>query len=340
MSYLIIAVIAIFIGCTGRHSEQVAHTDGIAGQDSLRPVRVSDSLQLRYVPAVSTSLRCVAVQEDTLDSDSLHVRVRTELFFTEVIERVSPDGLIELGFRYDSIRVEQRYWEHDSLRQRTVRYRSTDPASRTDPRFEMLTAAIGEYVRAIITPTGTIEEISGVTGIVRKLLGQKADSLDVQQRRIVDEQLKAELYGQVLAQQFLILPETALDSTMGWVRVVEQPIPPLFTATATARYRLNGVISRSADSLYAIEATLSGTIRLLPEAKKTGIRIRTGLVRGWASGMLSARYGLMLQRQNAIEYDLVAEATGSDGKLQRVYQRKKTGFSLKVQAVTFPSHLQ
>lgn len=340
MNYLIVAVIAVLIGCTSRHSEQEAHTDRIAGIDSLQLLRVSDSLRLRYVPSVNTSLVCVAVQDDTLDSDSLHVRVRTELFFTEVIERVAPDGLIELRFRYDSIRVEQRYWEHDSSAHQTVRYRSTNPANRADPRFEMLTAAIGEHVRAIVTPTGTIEEISGVTGIVRKLLGQKADSLDLQQRRIVDEQLKAELYAQVLAQQFLILPEMALDSTMTWSRVVEQPIPPLFTATATARYRLSGMIHRPTDSLYAIEASLSGTMRLLPEAKKAGIRIRNGVVRGWATGMLSARYGIMLQRQNAIEYDLVAEAKGSDGKLQRVYQRKKTAFSFTVQAATLPNHMQ
>ncbi|MCS7000285.1 MAG: DUF6263 family protein [Bacteroidota bacterium] len=335
---MVFAIVGALSGCTQQsdRAEQVA-IDTTTSKVPIEPMRPGGKgLSLRYSPPPMV-LYCVAQQEDTLDTDSVHLRVRTELFFTERIERVTPAGIIQMRFRYDSIRLVQRYWETDSTRPSIVRYSSTDSTTQRDPQFEMLAAAIGEEIQVMVSSKGTIEEISGVAGIVRRLLGRTVDSLDVQQRQIVDEQIKRELFGNVVVQQFLVLPSEPLDSTLRWSRTVEQEFPPLFTARATATYVLHGVERRAGDSLLHIRASLDGAIGLQPQAKRAGVVIRQGKVRGTASGIFSQRYGLMLRRQNMIEYDLVAEARQSANSIHRVRQRKKTVYTFAVTAAAMLS---
>lgn len=327
-----IALLVVLIGCGDKTAHSPERLDTLAVTGALEPIAPRDTIRLRYAPTAGTVLVCSMRQDDAFDSDSLHGRTRTELFFTETIERIAPTGHIELRMRYDSVTIEQRDWERDSSQAKTMRYRSTDSSS-DDPRLEIFKAAIGEEIRATIAPNGTVEEIGGVGAIVRKLLGSHADSLAIEQRQIIDQQLKSELYGYVLVQQFLLLPDAPLDSSRAWTRTAEQELSSVFAATTTARYRLQGIQRRGDDSLLVIAATLDGSIHLVPGAAKMPITIRTGTVRGSASSVLSRRYGVMLRRSNTSEYELMVEATDRSGVRQRARQWKRSSSDFAVRWV-------
>lgn len=319
----------IFLAACAPEQRPVSSIDSAHVAQQILPLPVKDSLQLSYHPPVGMVLSCYARQDEILDQDSVHLRMRTELYFTQTVERLRPEGLIELQMVYDSIRVHQQLWETDSTRQQELRYNSNDPASRRDTRFAMLTAALGEQVRATLDRSGTVEEISGTAALVRKILGAVVDSLDAEQRGSIEEQLKVQLYGQLLAQQFMILPTKALDSTRRWSRTVEQELPPLFNARATAQYSVGGMQLRAGDSLLSIAAILTGTIELQPAARKAGARLLTGTVRGESSGLLSRRSGVMTQRHNVVTYEIVAESPSRNGTRQRIWQRKISRFDFQ-----------
>ncbi|MCX7929948.1 MAG: DUF6263 family protein [Chlorobi bacterium] len=334
MKYIpIVVTLVLLVSCSSERSEPVQKSGGSTDSDAIRPLSTRDSVSLRYLPVPGTKLSCSARQDDVLDFDSVHMRVVTELFFTQIVEHAGTDGSIKLRMRYDSIAIDQRYWESDSSQVQIRRFRSTDPMSSRNADYAVFTAAIGQNISATIAPNGTIESISGIEPIIRKLLGQQADSLNAEQRRVVEQQLQSELYGQVLIQQFLLLPTSALDSTHSWSRTVEQAFPPAFIARATARYRLEGVQLSGGDSLLVIGAVLDGTIRPEPAADKLGVTVRTGTVRGTATGALSRQHGLMLRRRNVIEYQLHAEAKDRSGKTHQLSQRKRTSFQFAARVV-------
>lgn len=331
-----VALLVLIVGCSTNEQRPATLRDTTIARERgavAQPIVISDSLRLRYDPASGTKLRCVLEQSETLDQDSLHIRAQTAWYFTQVIERREPNGRIHLRMRYDSIRLEQRYWQGDSAAVQVVRYNSARQADRQDQRFDMLTAAIGKDIRAAISSVGAIEKISGAGEILRTLLGTHVDTLTREQRQQLERQLEAELYAQALAQQFLLLPESSLDSSRTWSRSIPQQVPPLFVATAKATYRLDSLERRQGDSLLLISAILDGKIQLIPAVDKQGVVLRTGTVRGSARGALSTRYGLMVGRSNTVEYAIVAEIRTRTGSPERLRQYRRTASNFQVQSV-------
>ncbi|GIV49536.1 MAG: hypothetical protein KatS3mg038_0057 [Candidatus Kapaibacterium sp.] len=333
---LAIALLVLMVGCSTNQQKPLELRDTTIGQPSggnAEPITIRDSLRLRYNPTSGMELHCVLEQSETLDQDSLHVRAQTVWYFTQAVERREPNGRIHMRMRYDSIRLEQHYWQGDSAAVQVVRYNSARQADRQDERFDMLTAAIGKEVRAAISALGAVEEITGTGQILRALLGARADSLTQDQRQQLERQLEAELYAQVLAQQFLLLPESSLDSSRSWSRSIPQQIPPLFVATAKATYRLDSLERTKGDSLLLISAVLDGKIQLVPEVEKQGVVLRTGTVQGAALGMLSARYGLMVRRSNTVEYAIAAEVSPRKSSREQLRQYRRSVSQFRVQSV-------
>ncbi len=336
-SHLALALIIGLLGCNTREhtkpEEQIDSVRTASGLERVEPLRIRDSLRLRYTPRSGTELHCWLVQSETFDQDSLHVRARTEWFYTQIVDTLQSDGRIFLNIQYDSIRLEQRYWQTDSSAVQTVRYNSTHQPDRQDERFSLFTAALGKKVRAVLTPLGGIESITGTGEIVHTLLGARLDSLTTDQRHRIEQQFAAELYAPVLAQQFLILPEKPLDSTRTWSRTISQDISPLFVAHATAVYRLDSLNRRDNDSLLLVSASLGGTIRLSPAAEKSGIVLRKGTVRGRSDGALSTRYGLPVRRWNSIDYVIAAEVGRPGTSRERLTQVRHSESTFRLRSL-------
>lgn len=330
------ALLVVIVGCSTNEQKPTELRDTTIAERGgavAEPLVVTDSLRVRYHPTSGIELRCVLEQNETLDQDSLHVRAQTAWYFTQAIEHREPSGRIHMRMRYDSIRLEQRYWHGDSAALQVVRYNSARQADRQDERFDMLTATIGKDIRAVISSTGAIEKIIGTGEILRALMGARADSLTHDQRNRLERQLEAELYAQVLAQQFLLLPESALDSSRTWSRSIPQQIPPLFLAIAKATYRIDSLERRQGDWLLLISAVLDGKIQLVPEVEKQAVALRTGNVRGTARGALSTRYGLMAWRNNTVEYAIAAELHQRGGSRELLEQYRRSDSKFRVQSV-------
>lgn len=334
---LAIALLVLMVGCSTNQQKPSELRDTTIAQRSggnAEPITIRDSFRLRYTPTSGIELNCVLEQNETLDQDSLHVRAQTVWYFTQVIEQREPNGRMRMRMRYDSIRLEQRYWQGDSAAVQVVRYNSARQADRQDERFDMLTAAIGKEVRAAISALGAVEEITGTGQILRALLGgARADSLTQDQRKQLEHQLEVELYAQALAQQFLLLPDSPLDSSRTWSRSIPQQIPPLFVATAKATYRLDSLERKQGDSLLLISAVLDGKIQLVPEVEKQGVVLRTGTVRGATQGTLSMHYGLMVQRSNTVEYAIAAEVSPRKSSREQLRQYRRSVSEFRVQSV-------
>jgi len=334
-SHVALALIIGLLGCnTGEHTkpkEQLDSASISSSSERVEPLRIQDSLLLRYTPRSGTELHCWLVQSEAFDQDSLHIRARTEWFYTQVVDTLQSDGQIILNMHYDSIRLEQRYWQTDSSAVQTVRYNSTHQPDRQDERFSLFTAALGKNIRVVLTPLGGIESITGTGEIVHTLLGARLDSLTKEQRHRIEQQFAAELYAPVLAQQFLLLPEKPLDSTRTWSRAIPQDISPLFVAHATAVYRLDSLKRRGNDSLLLVSASLGGTIRLAPAAESAGIILRKGTVRGRSDGELSTRYALPVRRWNTIDYAIAAEVRkpGTSGERLTQVRHSESTFRLR-----------
>lgn len=253
-STLVAAILAgtIFIGAcsdTKNDTEPVEEgksqntTLGDTANATILPIAEQNLTKLQYSVKAGEKYHYKVNQKTLIDQDSVHAETELNMYYTKTIKSVRSDGSMEITVRFDSISARNKVpdFAGGSSKITEVKYNSTDSANRKDKRFEQFNILIGEDVTMIVSQKGTIEEVSGLTPVVNKVLGARKDSIPAQQKNQIMEQIKNEAYLRNLQPEYQIFPDSTMDSSYSWTKTSSIPLFGLFPTKNTVQYKVQSV---------------------------------------------------------------------------------------------------
>lgn len=270
-----------------------------------------DSLVLKY--AKGDVFRYRAVQISTGGVDTAFMEQRSTHIYTKRVRNVRGDGTFEIGMTFDTIMVDVK-----ATNKRTGQviqeqhFTSADSAQRNDPAFSQFGALIGEEVTIILRPNATIQEISGVSSIVNKIIGNQ--TVPEEARAQFARQIEMAAYASFVEQEYLRFPATGLDSTGGWSTSNTAPIlNNILTASSTARYSIAGVKKVKGRRIADVSATLSGTVTTGAIPKNASLRVTMGKseIIGNGNTIVDVEQGYTISKTTELTTDLQATVTNT-----------------------------
>lgn len=286
--------------------DEIANASPLAGTES-----TIDTLVLNY--AKGDVFRYRAVQVSTGGVDSAIMEQRSTHIYTKRIRNVRGDGTFEIGMTFDTIMIDVK-----ATSKRTGQiiqeqhFTSADSAQRKDPAFAQFGALIGEEVTIILRPNATIQEISGVSSIVNKIIGDQP--VPAETRAQFTRQIELAAYAAFVEQEYLRFPENGLDSAGGWTTSNAAPIlNNIFIASSTARYHVDAVKKIRGQRIADVSSTLSGTVTTGNIPKGSTLRVRMGRseIVGKGRAVVDVDMGYTISKTTDLTTDLQATVTNT-----------------------------
>jgi hypothetical protein len=207
------------------------------------PIAEQNLTNLQYAVKPGEKYHYKLNQKTFIDQDSTHAETEITMFYTKTVKSVRSDGSMEISVRFDSISARNKVPSFTGSGQpmTETRYSSRDSANAKDKRFDQFNVLIGEDVSMIVSQKGTIEEVSGLTPIINKILGAQKDSIPMEQKNQLIEQIKNEAYIRNLQPEYQIFPDSTVDSNLSWTRTSQIPLFGLFPTKNTVQYKVQSI---------------------------------------------------------------------------------------------------
>lgn len=295
----------------------VANATPLTGPDA----RV-DTLVLKY--AAGDTFQYRAIQISTGGADTAFMEQRSTHVYTKRVKAVRGDGTFEIGMTFDTIKVDvvAKNNRTGAVLQEQ-HFTSADSAQRSNPAYAQFAALIGEEVTILLRPNATIQEISGVSSIVNKIIGKQQVPVDVQAQYA--RQIELAVYASFVEQEYLRFPVNGVDSTGGWSTSNSAPIlNNVFVAKSTASYRIAGVKKVKGRRVADVAATLSGTVTTGDIPKGSTLRVTMGKSEITGSGrtIVDLDKGYTISKSTDLATDLQATITNTaNAQSQKMAQR-------------------
>jgi hypothetical protein len=233
---------------------ETVKTEPATGQESIIFFQPKQGDVFRY--RVTNSSNASAENTDNMFNRFLpksDVTSKTVYYLQHIVEGVRPDSSVKLSIRFDSIAVDYR---QDTSH---VSFTSTRESDKKDPRFSNAATLAGQEVGAIVTRTGDVIEIYGISNIVSKFLQQLPDSLrTVKAQEDITANVKKSL-NDYLVRTLTHFPGTRLSKDSTWGSTFTQNSVVwnnvLYPMQIDSRERLAGYEERSGKRLAVFEAT-------------------------------------------------------------------------------------
>lgn len=310
------ALAACIISCDSQDTPQDAQgpitIEDIANATPLADSQSTiDALVLKYVKG--DVFRYRAVQISGGGADTAFLEQRSTHVYTKRVRNVRGDGTFEIGMTFDTIMLDVK-----ALNKRTGQviqeqhFTSADSAQRNDPAYAQFTALIGEEVTIILRPNATIQEISGVSSIVNKIIGNQ--QVPAEARAQFARQIELAAYATFVEQEYLRFPVEGVDSTGGWSTSNTTPIlNDVFIASSTARYTIAGVKKVKGRRIADVSSTLNGTVTTGRSTKGSKLRVTMGKseIIGNGQAIVDVEQGYTISKTTDMTTDLQATVTNT-----------------------------
>ena len=310
------ALAAVIISCDSQDAPQDAQRpitiEDIANATPLADSESTiDALVLKYVKG--DVFRYRAVQISSGGADTAFLEQRSTHVYTKRVRNVRGDGTFEIGMTFDTITVSVK-----ATNKRTgqviqeQQFTSADSAQRNDPAFSQFGALIGEEVTIILRPDATIQEISGVSSIVNKIIGNQQVPPDV--RAQLARQIELAVYASFVEQEYLRFPAEGVDSTGGWTTSNIAPIlNDVFIASSTARYTIAGMKKVKGRRIADVTAKLAGTVTTGKRSNSSTLRVTMGKseIIGNGQAIVDVEQGYTISKTTDMTTDLQATVTNT-----------------------------
>ena len=321
------AIAALVISCDSQDSPQDAQgpitIEDIASATPLTDSESKiDSLVLKY--AKGDVFRYRAVQVSTGGVDTAFMEQKSTHIYTKRVRNVRGDGTFEIGMTFDTIMIDVT-----ATNKRTGQiiqeqhFTSADSAQRNDPAFSQFAALIGEEVTIILRPNATIQEISGVSSIVNKIIGNQQVAAEA--RAQFARQIELAAYASFVEQEYLRFPSAGLDSTGGWTTSNTAPIlNNIFVASSTARYSIAGIKQVKGRRIADVSATLTGTVTTGDIPRGSTLRVTMGKseIVGNGHTIVDVEKGYTISKTTELTTNLQATVSNSaNNQSQNMVQR-------------------
>jgi hypothetical protein len=249
---------------------------------------------------------------------------RSTHVYTKRVKSVRGDGTFEIGMTFDTIKVDvvAKNNRTGAVLQEQ-HFSSADSAQRNDPAFAQFSALIGEEVTILLRPNATIQEISGVSSIVNKIVGKQQVPMEVQGQYA--RQIELAVYASFVEQEYLRFPVNGVDSTGGWTTSNSAPIlNNVFVAKSTASYRIAGVKMVKGRRVADVSASLSGSVATGDMPKGASIRVTMGTseIVGKGRTIVDLDKGFTISKSTELTTNLQATITNTaNSQSQKMAQR-------------------
>lgn len=295
-----------------------------------------DSIFLRYKPGQVLTYRTTQTAEDI--QDTLSSLSNTAHVYTKKIRSIRGDGAFELEITYNQIRSTGTLKNTKTgavIRSET--FDSKDSSKLRDPRNAQFSSLLGEPVTVILTPQAKIQEISGVSSIVNKMISKlpKNDSVQLppQAREEITRQVQSIMYASVIGQELVPYPEAGLDSSMTWEHSQTAPVSPLYTISTTAKYRIISIKRIKGRRIATITATFTGKVSATPPPPQFGatLKLNSSSITGDGTAIVDLESGATISKKNKVSISLSATVTEkATGKVTRINNTSNKRFDVEL----------
>ena len=254
-------------------------------------------------------------------------------YFTQKVTDIKKDGRIELSIRYDSVIVNNLTVSPKMKNE--LRYDSRNKTDRENEEFKQYNAIIGAEMTVLVRPNGEIEDIMGHKALLAKILGNKKDSVSAQQKEMLENQLKNEVYLVPLQQEFQFYNDNGeVDSSQSWFRENMIPIGGIFPAKSTINYKIENVREVNGKKI----ATISGNITTEISKKKLSQNsvefvLKNSNISGVGKSMVDVEKGTTIYKSNTIIMELDVEAVNKENKEQRQRMKQSINSVITVELI-------
>ncbi len=310
---------------TGATAAVVTAADTATATDAAPTELVGHTLQLRLQAGTRSRYKIAQYAEDRQDtisalSEATHV-------FEQNVRSVRGDGSFEIGITYNSIRSNGTLKNLKTGQEiRSEKYNSKDTADLRNPRNAQFSALLGETVTLILTPKAEVQEISGVSTIVNKMVAKlpKQDDqkpLPQEAKAEIQKQVETIMYRSILGQELIPFPQGPIDSTLSWQHSQNTPVNPLYTIDTRATYRIVKVRKVKGRRIATINASISGTVVTNAPPAQAGITVKmnSSNISGEGVAIVDIDNGLTISKKSKVSISLSAtineKATGKVVKI-------------------------
>lgn len=291
----------------------------------------ADSLRLRYT--VGATYHYVLTQQGEGGPDSASAQTRSRHVYTKRIKAIRSDGSFEVGMTIDTIEVStevRRRATSTVLESKT--YSSKDSAMRNNPAFNNFNALLGEEVTIILTPQGRIQEMSGITTIVNKLVKDRPE-VTSQQKLDLARQIEASVYAQFVEQELIRFPDAPLDSTRSWKLDNAAPVMNILRGETSASYHISAIKNVRNRTVAQIDAKLTGALSALPGLEKAQLQltVQQGTIAGTGMALVDVATGATLRKVNSITTTVQATVRSlANGQRENISQNSSMQYTVEL----------
>lgn len=329
------AAAIVAAGCSNNSNnktpQQAASQQGSLGihpSDTTQATTVSPEeskvKELHFSAKVNDRFSYKLTQVDNLDQDGNKATMSTSYYYTKTIKEAKPDGTIDMSVRMDSIRIKSVY-PNPAMPGTPVEttYNSQDSAQRNSPQFRQFSGIIGEDVRVLVSPKGKIEEISGLTPILNKILGKQKDSVPPGDKDQMLEQLKYQLYQAPLQNEYQTFPDNGtVDSSQSWSRTDISALSGVFKVKNSVHYSISSVKNIHGRKAALIKATLNAEV-VNPNVEQGTVKFKLNesSISGEGESLIDLATGTTIYKKNKV--NTMINATMNETKTKQSQTAKQ-----------------
>lgn len=328
---------AAIIVVTGCNNDSNKNPEQMASQNNSQNIHPADTAQATDVPVSERKVSTLhysakpnerfsykLTQVDNLDQDGNKATMSTTYFYTKTIKEAKQDGTIDMTVRVDSIRIKSSY-PNPAMPNATIEtvYNSQDSAQRNVQQFRQYSGVVGEEVRMLVSSKGKIEEISGLTPILNKILGKQKDSVSPGDKDQLLDQLKYQLFQVPLQNEYQTFPDNGtVDSSQSWSRSDISPLSGVFKVRNSVSYSISSVKSIRGRKTALVKAALNAVV-VNPNVEQGTVKFKLNesAISGEGESLIDLSTGTTIYKKNKI--NTMINATMSESKSKQTQTAKQ-----------------
>ncbi|MBK9249903.1 MAG: hypothetical protein IPM69_17810 [Ignavibacteria bacterium] len=274
------------------------------------------------------------MQIDNIDQDGQKATMTTSVYYTKTIKEIKKDGIVDMNVHIDSIRMKSVYPNPAAPGATSENvYNSQDSLSKLNPQYRQYNGIVGEDVRMLVNAKGKIEEISGLTPILNKILGDQKDSVPQKTKDQLVEQIRFQLFQIPLQNEYQTFPDNnKVDSTQSWIHNDVSALSGVFKVKNSVKYSIKSVKSIRGRKAAAIVATLSAEIMNPSVDQGTSkFTLNESSISGDGETLIDLENGMTIYKRNKVVTSIDATLVDVKAKQnQRAKQQLTTTITIEL----------
>ncbi len=334
---LTLFIIPLFIGCSKKDEPKKEEKTFSTAFDSsdIKAVPITDgsfsSVELNYAFTKGSEYhyRLTSFTEDNQlikevdTSVSRSIKQTLSYLLKLAVKDVDQEGIMEIEFTFTSVKLDA------SADGKTFSYQSDNKLSdKENSDFPEYKALVNNPFIARVTKKGDILEFFRTDRIANKLieLGGKKDSVSLEEKKLLQQQISEGALRPLLSQVFRKLPDNQVKKDSMWILTNPPAKFPFFEMSNTLNFKITEFDKYKESNLAVIDAGLTSQYKVSDRAKQAKVTVQSPTYKGEGKIYFNLSKGLVEKSKTnlylTIEMSMMAPAR--TGGLQKVTQRQYT----------------